>query len=364
MATQSPPPFGSRLNLENQRNRARALLKAARARDPEALRRFTADPRVRVSRDFSLHHAQLVIAREHGFASWAKLKAHVDAASFVLVALLDAANRALETDAKNALYCDPLARPLAGEVGIALHNATRTMTWPPNTQGAAPELSILTRYFDDALSDAVHRLSLRQVLILGAGTDTRAFRLQWPAGVRLFELDHEAILAPKEEALRKLRAQSTCDRRTVVADLRHSWRSKLVATGFDERRPAAVLLIGRLAFLDRPTVERVFRALRTICAPGSWIGLDFVSARSLKSTFLRPLLQKRAEFGYPPWQFGVNDPEGFLAERGWSSTCVVFGAPEASYGRWRYAYVPRSNPDPQIPRFYLAQGYMTPRGRP
>ena len=151
----------------NQRNRARALLKAARARDPEALRRFTADPRVRASRDFSLHHAQLVIAREHGLASWAKLKAHVDAASFVLIALLDAANRALETDAKDALFCDSLARPLAGEVGIALHNATRTMTWPPDTQGAAPELSILTRYFDDALSDAVHRLSLREILILG-----------------------------------------------------------------------------------------------------------------------------------------------------------------------------------------------------
>jgi hypothetical protein len=67
------------VNLDNQRNRARSLLKAARRGDPEAVRRFAAEPRVRASQRFALHQAQVVIAREHGFASWPKLKAHAEA---------------------------------------------------------------------------------------------------------------------------------------------------------------------------------------------------------------------------------------------------------------------------------------------
>ncbi|HET7609039.1 MAG TPA: hypothetical protein VFL84_10205, partial [Gammaproteobacteria bacterium] len=144
LAAPGRPP---RLNLENQRKQARSLLKAVRAGDAQALRRLAPlspkRPHSAVAADrqhWSLHHAQLVIAREQGFTSWAKLKAHIEADSATLrLALVGAAHRALETDVDEPLFADPLARALAGKRGLALHKELRSTTWPPHAAGPAPE---------------------------------------------------------------------------------------------------------------------------------------------------------------------------------------------------------------------------------
>jgi methyltransferase (TIGR00027 family) len=362
-----------RLNLENQRKQARSLLKAARAGDAGALRRLAA---LRPKHDdrgaapgpqrWSLHHAQLAIARELGFKSWAKLKAHIDADNVALRgALVAAADRALEAELDEPLFVDPLARALAGKQGFALHKQLRSTTWPPNAAGPAPEQSIITRYFDDALQAAVRGLSLTQLVLFNAGMDTRAFRLRWPPGLVLFEVDDAAVLEHKEAVLRRRRAKPACDRRIVGANLASAgWGAKLRAAGFDERRPAA-FLIPWLAHLDAAMVERVFRELGEVACAGSWLGTGFVGLDTIESPFMQPLLEKLAGLGYPAWKFGVRDPESFLAERGWSAQCDVLGAPEASYGRWRYGYIPRTVPDRAIPRHYLAVARRMPgRGNP
>ena len=355
------------LNLENQRKQARSLLNAARAGDARALRRLAAlHPQAgglaRSGRpDWSLHHAQLVIARELGFKSWAKLKAHIDADNGpLLLALVGAMDRALEAERDQPLFVDPLARALAGKRGLALHKELRSTTWPPYAAGPAPEQSILTRYYDDALQTAAKDLALSQVVLLGAGMDTRAFRLPWPANLVFFEVDDAAVFEVKEFALRRTRAKPTCDRRVVRANLASvSWSAKLLAAGFSAHRPAAFLIPTRLVYFDAAMVARIFRALNEIACEGSWLGVDFVSIDTIESPFMRPLLRKFAALGYPDWRFGVRHPETFLAEHGWRAECTVLGAPETSYGRWRYGYTPRTVPDRGIPRNYLAVARRT-----
>jgi methyltransferase (TIGR00027 family) len=360
-----------RLNLENQRKRARALLNAARAGDARALRRLEATvpvSQVRLNRTvtpaprhWSLHQAQLVIARELGFASWAKLKAHIEADNVALMgALVAAADRALEAELDQPLFVDPLARSLAGKKGFEWHKKLRSTTWPPNAAGPAPEQSIMTRYFDDGLQTAVRELSLTQVVLFSAGMDTRAFRLRWPAELVLFEVNDAAVFELKEPVLRRRRAKPACERRLVRANFASArWAAKLRVAGFDARRPAA-FLIPWLADLDAANVDRVFRELGEVACAGSWLGVNFVGLDTIESVFMKPLFDKLAALGYPEWKFGVRDPEAFLAERGWSAECDVLGAPEASYGRWRYGYLPRTVPDRAIPRHYLAAARRIP----
>jgi methyltransferase (TIGR00027 family) len=343
-------------------------LNAVRAGDARALRRLAAlnpkRPHSAVAADrqhWSLHHAQLAIARELGFKSWAKLKAHIEADSATLrLSLVAAADRALEMDVEQPLFADPLARSLAGKRGFALHKELRSTTWPPHAAGPAPEHSILTRYFDDALQSAVHDFSLTQVVLLGAGMDARAFRLRWPTKLVFFEVDDGAVLEHKEAVLRRRRAKPACDRRIVRADVAGSWGRKLLAAGFDARRPAALLIVGRLVYLDAAAVERVFRELREVACEDSWLGMDLAGLDTIESVFMKPLFDRLAALGYPGWRFGVRDPERFLAERGWSAECTVLGAPDARYVRWRYGYLPRTVPDRAIPRHYLAVARRAP----
>jgi methyltransferase (TIGR00027 family) len=360
------PPL--RLNLENQRKQARSLLKAVRAGDARALRRLAVlnpkRPHSAVAADrqhWSLHHAQLAIARELGFNSWAQLKAHIETDKVAPKgALVAAADRALEAELEEPLFIDSLARSLAGKKGFALHKELRSTTWPPNAAGPAPEQSIITRYFDDALQAAVSDLALTQVVLFGAGMDTRAFRLRWPAKLAFFEVDDAAVFELKEAVLRRRRAKPACERRIVNASLASpAWSAKLRAAGFDARRPAAFLVTGLVHF-DTATVERVFRDLGEVAWAGSWLGADFAGLDTITSPFMKPFLEKLTALGYPEWKFGVRDPERFLAQHGWSAECVVLGAPEASYGRWRYGYLPRTVPDRAIPRHYLAVARRMP----
>jgi methyltransferase (TIGR00027 family) len=331
-------------------------LKAARAGDARALRRLAALHPRKESRDgWSLHHAQHAIARELGFTSWARLKARIEADHGpLLLSLTGAVNRALEAETERPLFVDPLARALAGKRGFEFHRLLRSTTWPPYAAGPAPEQSILTRYYDDALQAAVRDLALTQVVLFDAGMDTRAFRLRWPSTLTLFEMDDARLFDHKEAVLRRRRAKPTCDRRVVRADLASgACAAKLLAAGFDSNRPAGFLIPGLVHF-DAATVQRVFRALSELACAGSWLGVHFFSLDTLESPFMQPLQEKLVALGFPRWRFGVRHPETFLAEQGWLARCTVLGAPDASYGRWRYGYTPRTVPDRGIPRNYLA----------
>jgi methyltransferase (TIGR00027 family) len=326
--------------LEHQRKRARALLREWRARDPHA----------------ALHDAQRVIAGEYGFASWTEMKRHIGVRQSLSplnsVSLVVAAQRALETELEQPLFRDPLARPLAGEAGFALEAMLRSTSWPGFGRGPEPYVSIRTRYFDDALVSAVRDHALTQVAIVAAGMDTRAFRLDWPSGISLFEIDAGEVFARKECVLHAVDARPRCERRIVKTDPTRSFAASLIKAGFDPSHPAAFLVERSLVYFDANDVSRLFRRLTRLAAPGSWLGCEFTSAATLTSPFMKPLFDRLARLGRPPWIFGIEDPEAWLDAYGWMGSSVVPGSPDANYGRWPYGYIPRGIPG--VPRAFLS----------
>jgi methyltransferase (TIGR00027 family) len=246
-----------------------------------------------------------------------------------------AAARALETESANPLFRDPFARDLAGEAGFDLMSSMREVLGVSPTTGPEPYFSIRTRFFDDAIVAAIRRSSIRQVVILAAGMDTRAFRIDWPSGVVLFEIDRDEIFDYKEAILERRNARPACDRRIVRADLTAAWSAAILSAGFDPGRPSVILVEGLLAFLSEHAATQLFKTIATLACPGSCLALDAINEEMLVSPYLSGYLKKLREFGCP-WRFGVDDPEKVLAEHGWQATIFGPGEPEANYGRWPY----------------------------
>jgi methyltransferase (TIGR00027 family) len=261
-----------------------------------------------------------------------------------------AANRALETDHASPLYRDPFARELAGDAGFDVLYSMRSAAGMGSFSGPDPFLTIRTRFFDEALLKAVHDSPIEQVVILAAGMDARAFRLQWPQGVRVFEVDREDVFAHKEAVLSRMQAKAPCDRRVVRQDLAQPWAPALVRSGFDPNKRTAFLAEGLIYYLDEAEAVALFDALLGIAAPGSWLGVDAINNEVLTSPFMATYLKKLADLG-SPWKFGIADPDAFMADKGWQATVVLPGEPEANYGRWAMPVVPRTIPG--LPRTFL-----------
>ena len=103
-------------------------------------------------------------------------------------------------------------------------------------------------------------------------------------------------------------------------------------------------------YLDEPGVTRLLEAIRTIAAPGSWIGMDLVNTDMLTSPYTAGLMRGLAKAGCP-WSFGVDNPRELLARYGWQATVASPGDPEVSYGRWPFPPAPRGVPG--VPRSFF-----------
>ena len=273
-----------------------------------------------------------------------------------------AAARALETESEAPLFRDPLARALSGDAGFAVMAEMRAALGAPHSARPDPYLSIRTRFLDDAIVEAVTATSIPQVVILAAGMDARAFRLDWPAGLTRFEIYRDDVFDHKEAVLTRAAARLRCDRRVVLADLTTAWPERLLGAGFDPAKPAAFLAEGLLMYLDEPAVLDLLASIGAMASAGSWIGMDIVNTHMLTSRYTAAYMKKLAEMGCP-WKFGVGDPIEFLAAHGWNGAAVAPGEPGADYGRWPFPVAPRSLPD--LPRTFFVTGRraVTPRER-
>ena len=197
-----------------------------------------------------------------------------------------AAVRARETEREDALVRDPWAAALAGETGAAWIAAR-----PPDS---TLPIVLRTRYFDDYLP-SVAADGIAQVVLLAAGLDTRAYRLTWPGGTHVYELDQASVIAHKERVLSAAGAVPTCERHAIAADLTEPWQEKLVAAGFDPARPAAWLLEGFLFYLPSDQVTVILDTVATWAATGSRMGFDIINAAMLTSAWTRPWLEMQAK---------------------------------------------------------------------
>jgi methyltransferase (TIGR00027 family) len=136
-------------------------------------------------------------------------------------------------------------------------------------------MGIRTKYFDEYLLAAV-QAGVRQVVILASGLDSRAYRLPWPDGTTVYEIDQPAVIEFKTRTLANLGAEPTSDRRTVPIDLRADWPSALQAAGLDTGAPTAWLVEGLLIYLPSEAQDRLFDNITALSVPGSAIATEYV----------------------------------------------------------------------------------------
>lgn len=259
-----------------------------------------------------------------------------------LTARWTAGARARESQREDRLFDDRWADLLAGRKG---------KEWVEQ-QSSDTGLTIIvrTRFFDDFLGQVTGLSAIRQVVLLAAGLDTRAYRLTWPEHTRLFELDQPQVLEYKEQVLTEALAQPACERKTIPVDLTASWSEALLQAGFQAQQPAAWLLEGLLQYLPNARVRPLLDEISRLAQPGSWIGFDIINRAVLISPWTKPLVESVAQVG-TPWIGTMDDPRAELSARGWQARLSQPGEPEASYGRWPYPVIPQTLPE--VPRHWL-----------
>jgi methyltransferase (TIGR00027 family) len=254
--------------------------------------------------------------------------------------------RAKESLREDRLFNDPWAAALAGKEG---------QEWAEYRSGDnGVSITLRTRFFDDFLQRVTNVYAIRQIVLMAAGLDTRAFRLSWPEQTWLFELDQPQVLEYKEQVLSSAGAQPTSKRHTIAVDLTGPWTETLMKIGLDPQQPSAWLLEGFLEYLPNESITRILDDITSLAAPGSWLGFDVINSAMLTSKWTRQWVETLANSG-TPWLGTMDNPEEFLATRGWKSTLTQAGEKDANYGRWPYPVLPHSLPD--IPRnwFVTAQ---------
>ena len=252
-------------------------------------------------------------------------------------ALMVAAFRAKESNRPNRLFDDPLSSVLAGE--NALREAANH-----HRDERLPYLAIRTRFFDDWLEKTVGP-ALRQVVFLGAGMDTRAFRLRWPDVVQLWEIDCPELLALKQARLNAVQAKPRCIRTPVAADLSIAdWPDHLMMHGFRKEALSVWLAEGLFMYLPSEAVAQVLRTVGSIACAGSQFGAEILSEDYLHHERNRARLEEAAARG-TRWVFGTNEPEELFSRAGWRVNAVVQPGEEgASFGRWPKPSAPRHLP--------------------
>jgi methyltransferase (TIGR00027 family) len=256
-----------------------------------------------------------------------------------LTSLWVAAWRAVESERPDALIHDPFARRLAGPEGFAVLEAARAIA-----PIEAPTIPVRTRFFDERIGRST------QGVLLAAGMDSRAFRLSWPAGTRLHEVDQPEVLALKQTRLGD--AVPTCTRLPVPIDLADDWPAALARAGFDPGRPTAWLLEGLLPYLDAALVRDLLTRVSRLSATGSTLLTDVIGKTMLEVPQLRPMLDFVRGLG-ASWTFGTDEPEALLEPLGWEVTAHDLGTFAAEVGRWPWPVVPRSVPG--VPRSFLVE---------
>jgi methyltransferase (TIGR00027 family) len=258
---------------------------------------------------------------------------------------------------------DPFAEPLVRAVGVDFLTrwATGELTAADvDDEGTAWGLSQMpaamaarTRYFDQFFADAA-ATGIRQAVILASGLDARAYRLDWPAGMTVFEIDQPEVIAFKTATLAGLGAEPKADLRTVAVDLREDWPTALKAAGFDATKPSAWIAEGLYGYLPPEAQDRLLDTITELGAPGTRLGseavptalgdVDMDAAREK----MRESTAKWREHGFDldfadlTFDGERHDVGDYLAARGWTSVGTPMGDLLAANG---FAPIPQTDDD-------------------
>jgi methyltransferase (TIGR00027 family) len=269
-----------------------------------------------------------------------------------------AAARAAETESENPLIQDPFARAFLDAAGPGMWSLTSdpglsaalTELVPDvgvHTQVMVDFMAVRTKWFDELFLDAVAS-GIRQVVILASGLDSRSWRLSWPDGTTVYELDQAKVLEFKSSTLHNQGAQPAANLVSVAVDLRQDWPTALQQAGFDPAAPTMWSAEGLLRYLPAAAQDLLFERIDSLSAPGSRLATngpsknavnpDLLARQHEQSKRLRAAaaevlgteIPNVEELWYPEERTEIVD---WLGGHGWEASAIGMADLLAQHGR-------------------------------
>jgi methyltransferase (TIGR00027 family) len=286
------------------------------------------------------------------------------ASSVGTTATMVAAARAVGSREEDPLFDDPYAAPLVRAVGLdfltRLADGEIELPDDGDPAGAAfiaTSIAVRTRFFDDFFVTATGggnpagatgggnpadagAAAIRQAVILASGLDSRAYRLPWPGGTVVYEIDQPQVIDFKTTTMASIGAFPAAEHRTVAIDLREDWPSALRESGFDVSAPTAWSAEGLLVYLPPEAQDRLFDDIAALSAPGSRLATEYhPDAAASIGGRARELGRQWGDHGLDLdisklFYDGERKPVvEYLAEHGWQVSARLRPEIFADYGR-------------------------------
>jgi len=269
------------------------------------------------------------------------------ASSVGATATMVAAARAMASRAPDPLIDDPFAEPLVRAVGLEFFvklldgEVSMMESDDPNFNPlrVIDVMAVRTKFFDDFFLTST-TAGIRQAVILASGLDSRAYRLPWPPGTVVYEIDQQAVIGFKTETLSALGAKPAAEHRPVAVDLRDDWPAALRANGFDASQPTAWSAEGLLAYLPPDAQDRLFDHITALSANGSRLATEFhpdgPAAMAERQKVMADLWKERGlDLDISTLMYhGERTPAtDYLAAHGWRLSTQTRTEVFAAYGR-------------------------------
>lgn len=246
--------------------------------------------------------------------------------------------RMLESRRPDALFHDPVAEIALAELAKSAEVSEMAKILGSDRGSAATTededrfayFAVRTRYFDDRLLAATHR-GIRQVVLLAAGMDGRAWRVDWPIGTTLYELDLPDIMEFKEAALATSGLTPRCYRRGVRVDLTADWGKPLLDAGFNAVEPTVWLAEGVLQYLTLDAGDAMLSRVTELSVAGSELLLEH-NSKIMESEAGRSV-REAVEASGVAWKSARDDLQPWLDEYGWRAEVHAGSDSAISHGR-------------------------------
>ena len=269
-----------------------------------------------------------------------------------------AAARAAETESENPLISDPFARVFVEAAGEGMWSIYSNPTLLAKAIEIEPDvqariqlmidfMATRTAFIDEFFLGAADA-GVRQVVILAAGLDARAWRLPWPDGTVVYELDQPKVLDFKSKTLREHGAQPSAQLVNVPIDLRQDWPKALREAGFDASRPTAWSAEGLVRYLSSEAQDLLFERIHSLSVAGSRLASNVPGAgftdpqvvqreredmqrmRAAAAKVVNAEITDYDDLWYPEERTPVD---GWLREHGWDVSAATFAELMARYSR-------------------------------
>ncbi|WP_204080294.1 class I SAM-dependent methyltransferase [Mycobacterium riyadhense] len=269
-----------------------------------------------------------------------------------------AAARAAETESDNPLISDPFARVFVDAAGDGMWSMFANPELLAGATDIEPEvrarvqlmidfMATRTAFFDEFFLHAADT-GVRQVVILASGLDSRAWRLPWPHGTVVYELDQPRVLEFKTATLRQHGAHPTSTLVSIPIDLRQDWPKALQEAGFDASRPSVWSAEGLVRYLPARAQDLLFERVNALSPAGSWLASnvpaegfldpdrlqrqreDMQRMRAAAARLVNTEITDYEDLWYAEERTPVAD---WLGDHGWSVSATTFADLMSRYGR-------------------------------